>query len=223
LWRGFLAGLSRFGGSSLAVSLTAVVGAFYGVVIVVGWFLGNPLMLDPMQVHVTAAFTGGIGLLLGSGMLYASAWRFRMAETICALLLLLLASGTTFAYAFKTGFFLDWHPPSSFLESYATHYRARMAPDAAISLVLLAVAHLQRRDGGVWRIVCRVAASFVALLSGGIILGYVAGRPNWGEWIGSQPRMALLVALGVFTLACGLWIRLLSESPTSHPTQENRA
>jgi hypothetical protein len=168
-----------------------------------GWVYGIIPLLDPSHSHITAALAVGVALFFGAIALAASSTAEYFVESIAAFIVLLLSAGSLLAYGLKTDFIFDAAPNNAILD-YAPFYHGRMSADAAMAMTLLSTVHIQRLRG-------KLAWTFVAtvlFLSGSVIAGYVFGNPQSLSWLGSPSRMALMAALGIFTLACGLGIRL---------------
>jgi hypothetical protein len=183
----------------------------FGAVIVVGWIFNQPLMLDPLGRNAPASFMGGLVLILASAMLCAGATQRRGQEALYGWLLLAVAAGTLYAHIFHVNFFLGIVADTR-LEWDGTRGPATLSGDAAVAFLLLGIGHIQRESKArVWNGIGIAAAISVAILSGTVLIGYLASAEKLGLWLESPVRMAFMTAAGIFLLACGLVATLMSK------------
>jgi len=190
------------------VAVLGGVCALLGCLVLVGWLLHLPLLLQvrpslpPMQYNTALCF-----ILAGSALL---AWAWGRAPQAIPVLggLVALGAGLTLAeYLFQTDLGIDQWLFHSYITT-ATSHVGRMAPASALCLTLTGLALLCLGLGFAprWRPAAVGSLASINLsISAVAILGYAFGLPGTYGW-GQLTRIAMHTAIGLGLLGTALFL-----------------
>lgn len=187
---------------TLARILLGSVVVLLGLMVMIGWILRQPHLVQMVPGYTAMVFTTALGLtLLGGALVWDSRWphRGRFGPVLLAGLAFALGAATLTEYT--TGARLGVEFPS--LHAWLDNHPGRMAPNTALTLIISASAMLLARYGrGVWLTLALIASFTVALLGVVGIVGYEL-RPELLYGWNINIRMALHTASGFIALGVG--------------------
>lgn len=197
---------------SLASVLLASAVTLLGVVVMAGWVVQQPRLVQIVSGYTAMVFATALGLVsLGGALIWHSRWpqRGRFGPALLAGFALALGAATLIEYT--TGVRLGVSFPA--LHAWLDHHPGRMAPNTALTLVLGASAMLLARYGhGTWLTAALVASLAVALMGIVGIVGYELQPELLYGW-NVNIRMALHTAAGFIALGAGLCIAVYGQTP----------
>jgi diguanylate cyclase (GGDEF)-like protein len=196
----------------LGVVATAAVAGAIAVSALLGWALDVPILTTWDPGNVTIKANAAVCFLLGSSALLTHARSdhspvIRNAGTMCAVLMLVLATVTLAEYAFDRNLGIDQVLVHSTALESGTSHSGRMAPNTALEFVLIAVAlvaaRAKSRRGPYVAQACTFGALFLVLVA---LVGYVYGA-HVLVGLFSQTRMAVNTIVAMLALVVGvLWL-----------------
>ena len=191
-------------GLSLA-RLTAFLSLALGAVVLLGWYLHEPALIQVNPAFVPMQYNTALGFGLGGLALLGLAWSRSRVARLTSVLVLLTGVLTLIEY----GFGIDLHIDQLFMEHYIdlkTSNPGRMAPNTALcfSLTGLAVLLTSLFCSSV-RITAWAATLGALIVSLGIVAlaGFMIGVEGAYGW-GHMTRMAIHTAAGFIVLGIGL-------------------
>jgi diguanylate cyclase (GGDEF)-like protein len=188
------------------VALAAGVGtALLGLVVIVGWHVHAPVVIQIRPGMVPMQYNTALGFLLGGvGVWSANQLRWPVA-TIAGACMALLGLLTLATHVLPLDLGLD----ELFMRHYitvSTSRPGRMAPNTALCFGLSGTALLLgawvRREPLRWNLLCLLSALTIGL-SAAALIGYLVGIPTAYGW-GNLTRMAAHTAVGFLVLSTGL-------------------
>jgi diguanylate cyclase (GGDEF)-like protein len=192
----------------LTIRLCAAFALALGMVTLVGWIFGIPVLVQIRPDWTPMVVNTAVGFVLGGSGLSAAVARGRWGTwiaTVFAVLLILLALEEFCVLIFDLSPALslpDLHRP---LQPDYLH-PGRMAPNTALSYLLLGLgllAALHSRGGAIALWAQRFATGVVAIGALGVI-GYSLQLEYLYSWTGVV-RMAVHTGVGMVVLGIGLW------------------
>ena len=184
--------------------LTGFLSLALGTVVLVGWYLHEPALIQVNPAFVPMQYNAALGFALGGLALLGLAFFRPRFAVITAVVVLLTGVLTLIEY----GFGLDLYIDQLFMEHYIdlkTSNPGRMAPNTALCFSLTGLAVLLTtlfRDST--RISSWTATLGALIISLGItaLAGYMIGVEGAYGW-GHMTRMAIHTAAGFITLGIG--------------------
>jgi len=194
------------GGRTVSGAVLALSGAasmLLGAAPLAGWLFHYPALtrLGPSFSPMAANAAAGLALE-GAALMFLAAGR--RAAALAAAVWSLLAGGLTLAeYALSANFHIDQLLARDYIGAYPAN-PGRMAPNAAVCLVLCGVALLwaRERDSRHASTVIGALGAVTAALGAAAVAGYLTGIPMhaWGRWT----HMAANAGIGFVALGLGL-------------------
>ena len=187
---------------NLASILLGSVVTLLGLVVMSGWIVQQPRLVQIVPGYTAMVFATALGLAsMGAALIWHSRWpqRGRLGPALLAALAFALGAATLAEYA--TGARLGVSFPA--LHAWLDNHPGRMAPNTALTLIISASAMLLARYGrGMW-LTLGLIASFTVVLMGAVgIVGYELQPELLYGW-NINIRMALHTASGFIALGVG--------------------
>lgn len=199
--------------SRLPGALLGAVVVLLGVVVMLGWILRQPLLVQIVPNYTAMVFATALGLAsVGAALL----WRAlrpagaRTGPTILALVAFGLGGATLVEYGTGASLGVDF----PVLHAWLNNHPGRMAPNTALTFMLSATALLLALYGrGVMVAALALATSFAVVLMGIVgVVGYEL-RPELLYGWSINVRMALHTASGFILFGSGMWIEAYRHGP----------
>ena len=199
--------------SRLVVPLLAGIVVALGTLVMLGWILRQPLLVQIVPNYTAMVFATALGLAsVGAALL----WRARRpagartGPTVLAVVALGIGGATLVEYGTGASLGVDF----PVLHAWFNNHPGRMAPNSALTLVLSATAILLALYGrGVLVAALTLVASFAVVLMGIVgIVGYEL-RPELLYGWNVNVRMALHTATGFILFGSGVWIEAYRHGP----------
>lgn len=213
----------RFHGlTSLMPKIAGLFSLVLGATVIFGWLIHNTFLIQispsfaPMQVNTALGF-----ILSGAGLLALAFGWHRWAQAIGVALTFM---ATIILARYLTG--LSFGIDQLFFEApalpEATH-PGWMAPNTALCFSIIGVVlvtHQLSMTSRFGKFLVRILASFLLVLSGSALLGYILSIESaygWAEFT----RMAAHTSAGFFTIGLGMLFGLTKDSGTDEDKENN--
>lgn len=198
---------SRYKLARLFIVWTGISVAMLGLIVVVGWHLHIPTLIQilptyaPMQYNTALSF-----LLCGLGLLSLTR-EWRHWGSICSIVVMGIGVLTLCQYTFGTNFHIDQLLMRHEIQIHTSH-PGRMGPNTAASFILMGIA-LGIMSRPVQRAACLLTTGVCGMLIFAIgviaLVGYLTGLQSAYGW-GRFSDMALHTAAGFTVLGSGTLI-----------------
>ena len=184
--------------------LAGVLSLFLGAVVLLGWYLHEPALIQVNPAFVPMQYNTALGFALGGLALMALAWHWLRIAWVSGIIVLLTGGLTLIEY----GFGVDLHIDQLFMEHYIdlkTSNPGRMAPNTALCFTLTGLTVLlTNMFRARARITSWTATLGALIISLGVtaLAGYMIGVEGAYGW-GHMTRMAIHTAAGFIVLGSG--------------------
>lgn len=185
--------------------LASLCTAMLGLVVMLGWHLHAPLVIQIQPGLVPMQYNTALGFLLGGlGLWFARQQRWPVSALLGALVAA-IGMLTLLTHVLPLNLGLD----ELFMQHYitvATSAPGRMAPNTALCFTLtgsaLVLGAMVQQVPLRWQLLCLLSALTIGL-STAALMGYLVGIPTAYGW-GNLTRMAVHTAVGFMVLSTGL-------------------
>ncbi|MBA3845136.1 MAG: hypothetical protein H0X45_00690, partial [Planctomycetes bacterium] len=189
--------------ATTCASVAGVLVALIGLLVLVGWAVGSPALVQILPQFVPMRVNTALGLLVAGLGLIAAARERRAHLAVAVAAVLAIALTTVVQYV--VGFDYPWDG-IAIAAAAPGPTATRMAANTALCFLLtgIALAAYAWRGAEAWRATAvAIAGGLVLAASFLAICGYVAALPHLYGW-GHYTRMALHTAIGLALIGGGL-------------------